>query len=319
MDDSLEIHPDTVLAGVYSPEEGTLGPAVEGAGLAVVDSVSSLVNLVLHPGETLEGLARLPAAVRVLLKNSPEYWERFRASSHGAQVRSISRILTQVLITCGTAGAGAARAGSMGGKLGSLGVPVLSLSGDGALVLRMVAVPAGQAVTVVGSGVSAVYVLHMASVGAGTSGGGGDNSSSGRSGPPPPGGPGSWVQKAEAMSEAALRYQTQVTGTPKGWVYRVFFGPGPGDYVDFDGFTNGVLLEAKGPNLAKFIDEALEPMGFFKGADGMLRQAQRQSLAANGLPIRWIVAEKKFAEYLRKLFDTNSLEHIEVVHALLKP
>jgi hypothetical protein len=319
VDDSLESHPDAVLAGVYSPEEGTFGPAVEGAGLAVVDSVSSLINLVIHPVETLEGLARLPTAVRVLLENSPEYWERFRASSHGAQVRSVSRILTHVLITCGTAGAGAARATSVGGKLGSLGVPVLSLSGDGALVLRMVAVPAGQAVTVVGSGISAVYVLHMASVGAGTSRGGGGNSSSGRSGPPPPGGPGSWVQKAEGMSEDALRYQIQVTGTPKGWVYRVFFRPGPDDYVDFDGFANGVLLEAKGPNLAKFIDEGLEPMGFFKGADGMLRQAQRQSMAANGLPIRWIVAEKKFAEYLRKLFDTNSLEHIEVVHTPLKP
>jgi hypothetical protein len=208
--------------------------------------------------------------VRVLLENSPQYWERFRASSHGAQVRAVSRILTHVLITCGTAGAGAARAASMGGKLGSLGVPVLSLSGDGVLVLRMVAVPTGQAVTVVGTGISASYILHMASVGAGAAGGGGGNASSGRSKPPPPSGPGKWVQKAEGMSKDAMRYQVQVTGTPKGWVYRVFFGPGPDDYVDFDGFGNGVLLEAKGPNLAKFIDEGLEPVGFFKGADGML-------------------------------------------------
>ncbi len=319
VDDSLEIHPDAVLAGVYSPEEGTLGPAVEGVGLAVVDSISGLVNLVLHPGETLEGLAQLPAAVRVLIKNSPQYWERFRASSHGAQVRSVSRILTHVLITCGTAGAGAARAASAGGKLGSLGVPVLSLSGDGALVLRMVAVPAGQAVTVVGSGISAVYVLHVTSVGAGVAGGGSGNGSSGRGGPLPPGGPSKWVQKAEGMSEEAMRYQIQITGTPKGWVYRVSFGPGPDDYVDFDGFVNGVLLEAKGPNLAKFIDDGLKPVDFFKGADGMLRQAQRQYRAANGLPMRWVVAEKKFADFLRKLFDNNNLEHIEVVHVPLTP
>jgi hypothetical protein len=259
VDDSLEIHPDAVLAGVYSPEEGTFGPAVEGVGLAVVDSISGLVNLVLHPGETLEGLAKLPTAVRVLLENSPQYWERFRASSHGAQVRSVSRILTHVLITCGTAGAGASRAASMGGKLGSLGVPV------------------------------------------------------------PPGGPGKWVQKAEGMSEDAMRYQVQVTGAPQGWVYRVFFGPGPDDYVDFDGFVNGVLLEAKGPNLAKFIDEGLEPVGFFKGADGMLRQARRQSDAANGLPIRWIVAEKKFADFLRELFRKRGLSNIEVVHVPAKP
>jgi Restriction endonuclease fold toxin 5 len=318
VDDSLEIHPDAVLAGVYSPEEGTFGPAVEGAGLAVLDSITGLVNLVLHPGETLEGLAQLPTAVRVLLENSPEYWARFRASSHGAQVRTVSRILTQVLITCGTAGAGAARAGSMGGKLGSLGVPVLSLSGDGSLVLRMVAVPAGQAVTAVGSGISAVYVLHMASAGAGAGGdrGNGSNSSGG---PPPPGGPGRWVQKAEGMSEDAMRYQIQVTGTPRGWVYRVFFGPGPDDYVDFDGFVNGVLLEAKGPNLAKFIDDGLEPMGFFKGADGMLRQAERQLRAANGLPIRWIVAEKRFADFLREMFRNNNLSSLEVLHVPARP
>jgi hypothetical protein len=318
VDDSLESHPDAVLAGVYSPEEGTFGPAVEGAGLAVVDSISSLVNLVLHPGETLKGLARLPAAVRVLLENSPEYWERFRASSHGAQVRSISRILTHVLITCGTAGAGAARAATVGGKLGSLGVPLLSLSGDGALVLRMVAVPAGQAVTVVGSGISAVYVLHMANAGAGAVGGGG-NGSNGRSGPPPPGGPGKWVQKTEGMSEDAMRYQVQVTGTPKGWVYRVFFGTGPDDYVDFDGFVKGVLLEAKGPNLAKFIDDGLKPAGFFRGELKFLEQAKRQFDAADGLPVRWIVAEKKFADYLRKLFGDNGLESIEVIHVPLKP
>jgi len=313
VDDSLEIHPDAVLAGVYSPEEGTFGPVVEGAGLAVVDSISGLVNLILHPGETLEGLAQLPTAVRVLLENSPQYWERFRASSHGAQVRSVSRILTHVLITCGTAGAGATRAASTGGKLGSLGVPVLSLSGEGALVLRMVAVPAGQAVTVVGSGVSAAYILHMANAGAGAAGGGGGNGSSGRGGPPPPGGPGKWVQKAEGMSEDAMRYQVQVTGTPKGWVYRVFFGPGPDDYVDFDGFVNGVLLEAKGPNLARFIDDRLKPLPFFRGETKFIEQAKRQFDAASGLPVRWIVAEKKFADYLRKLFDNNNLESIEVV------
>jgi hypothetical protein len=314
VDDSLEVHPDAVLAGVYAPEEGTFGPAVEGVGLALVDSISGLVNLVLHPGETLEGLAQVPAAVRILLENSPQYWERFRASSHGAQVRSVSRILTHVLITCGTAGAGATRAASVGGKLGSLGVPVLSLSGDGALVLRMVAVPAGQAVTVVGSGISAVYVLHMASVGAGAAGGG-----SGRGGPPPPGGPGKWVEKAEDMSEDAMRYQVQVTGTPKGWVYRVFFGPGPDDYVDFDGFVSGVLLEAKGSNLAKFIDDGLKPLPFFRGQAKFLEQAKRQLDASKGLPVRWTVAEKKFADFLREMFRKNNLSSIEVLHVPARP
>lgn len=314
VDDSLEIHPDAMLAGVYQPEEGTLGPAAEGMGQAVMDAVSGLVTLVLHPIDSLAGLAQLPEAVRALIENSPLYWQHFQAMSHGGQVRAVSRLLTNVLITCGTAGAGGARALSAGNKLGKLRVPVISLSGEGALALRMVAVPAGQLVTAVGTGANAVYILHMAHAGASAAGGGGSGGAGGRAGPPPPGGPGKWVQKKEAMSKDASDYQVQVTGTPAGWVYRVFFGPGPNDYVDFDGFVNGVLLEAKGPNLAKFIDKSLEPLPFFEGAEGMQQQALRQLAAAQGTPIRWIVAEKRFADFLQRLFERSGLGSIEVVH-----
>jgi hypothetical protein len=313
VDTSLEIHPDATLAGVYAPEEDTLGPIAEGAGLAVVDSITGLVNLVIHPVESIEGLVQLPAAVRTLIANSPEYWQHFRAMSHGEQVRSVSRLLTQVLITCGTAGAGGARAISAGSKLGGLSVPVLSLSGEGALVLRMAAVPAGQAITAVGTGASAVYILHTANMMVGPAGGG-----SGSSGPPPQGGPGKWIQKAEGMSEDALHYQVQVSGTPAGWIYRVFFGAGPDDYVDFDGFVSGVLLEAKGANLARFIDGNLKALPFFEGEAKLLEQARRQLLAARGTPVRWLVAEKKFADYLRKLFADRRMTSIEVIHVPVK-
>jgi hypothetical protein len=290
---------------------------VEGAGLAVLDCVSGLVKLTLHPIDSVAGLAQLPSAVRSLILNSPQYWEHFQAMSHGGQVRAVSRLLTHVLIICGTSGAGAARAISAGSSLGSLGVPVLSLSGEGAIVLRMVAVPAGQLVTAVGTGASAVYVLHMAHVGVGATGGGGGHGTNGKSGPPP-GGPGKWVQKNEGMSEDARRYQLQVTGTPPGWVYRVFFGPGPDDFVDFDGFVNGVLTEAKGENLAQFIGEDLKPQPFFQGGPKLLKQAAKQLRSARGAPVRWIIAEKRFADYLRMLFDNNDLESIEVVHVPLK-
>jgi hypothetical protein len=314
VDHRLELHPDARLAGVYAPEEDTLASMAEGAGQAVVDSVAGWVNLVLHPIETIEGLAQVPQAVRTLIENSPAYWERFRAMSHGGQVRSVSRLLTQVLITCGTAGAGGAKAISAGSQLGRWGVPVLSLSSDGALVLSLIAVPAGQVVTAVGTGVSAVYILHTATFMANALGSGSAGGWGGKGGPPPSGGPGQWVQKAEGMSEAALRYQVQVTGTPPGWVYRVFFGSGPEDYVDFDGFVNGVLLEAKGANLAKFIDDSLNPLPFFQGGAKVLQQARRQLEAAQGMPIRWFIAEKKFADYVRKLFANRRVEGIEVVH-----
>jgi len=121
------------------------------------------------------------------------------------------------------------------------------------------------------------------------------------------------------MSEEALRYQSQVTGTPAGWVYRIVFGPGPNDFVNFDGFMSGVLLEAKGPNLARFIADDLSPLQFFKGGEKMLEQAARQFRASRGTPIRWIVAEKKFADYLRVLFRRNNLASIEVIHVPVRP
>jgi hypothetical protein len=314
LENDLGHHPDAHVAGSYMPDTGTMGPAVEGLGRAVVDVVDGLVTLVLEPGESLAGLVKLPSAVRTLIENSPEYWERYRALPHGEQVRQASRLLTHVLLTCGTAGAGSASIASAGTRLGQLSVPVLSLAADGTLALRAVLVPAGQLVAVAGAGVGALYVLHMASTGAG--GGGGNTTTPW---PPPPRGPGTWGQKSESMKPPARKYQAQVTGAPEGWVYRVKTGSGPRDYVDFDGFNGSILLEAKGPNIAKFIDANLEPLWFFEGTDGILAQAARQLDAAGRIPVRWAVAEKRLADYLRKLFDTNGLGRIEVVHVPAQP
>jgi hypothetical protein len=138
-----------------------------------------------------------------------------------------------------------------------------------------------------------------------------DSGSSGAHGQPPPsGGPGEWVEVNESMSESARRYQAQVTGAPEGHAYRVKAG---GEEVNFDGYKDGVLLEAKGPHYEQFIDKKLDPLGFFKGTPKLLKQAERQFEAAGGTPIRWLVAEKKFAAALRKLFVDNEIS-IEVVH-----
>ncbi|WP_263436595.1 restriction endonuclease fold toxin 5 domain-containing protein [Stigmatella hybrida] len=123
-------------------------------------------------------------------------------------------------------------------------------------------------------------------------------------------GPGEWIQVNESMSASARKYQAQVTGAPEGSAYRV---RGGGEKADFDGYRDGVLLEAKGPGYEAFFEKNLEPKRFFKGGEGLLQQAQRQMVAAQGAPIQWIVAEKRFAEALRKLF-TNSGFNIEVVY-----
>jgi hypothetical protein len=299
----LEIHPDAVMAGVWAPDEGTVGPMLEGAGAAVVDTVTGLVTLVLHPIDSLEGLAQLPGAVRALIQNSPEYWEHFRAMPHGAQVRAVSRLLTNVLITVGTAGAGSARIASAGGQLGRLGMPLLSLSAEGTMSLRLVAVPVGQLATAVGPAVGSFYILHMANTGSG----GGHVPR-----PPPPGGPGKWVKATESMKPPALKYQAQITGAPEGYVYKI------GD-VKFDGYKDGVLLEAKGPGYLDLFRKGGEPGGWFKGAEKMVEQATRQVEAANGTPLRWYFAEGEVADAMRAIFNAEGLDAIEIVHTPALP
>ncbi|WP_225409809.1 SitA5 family polymorphic toxin [Stigmatella hybrida] len=140
------------------------------------------------------------------------------------------------------------------------------------------------------------------------------DSSGGKAGakaaPPSSGGPGEWGKANEAMPEHSRRYQAQVTGAPGDYVYRVKLGD---TYVKFDGFDEGVLLETKSTGYAQWVDKNLNFFGIFKGRLQMLEQATRQVEAANGTPIRWIVAEEKLAGALRKMFKAERLD-IEVVH-----
>ncbi len=132
---------------------------------------------------------------------------------------------------------------------------------------------------------------------------------------PPAGGPGRWVQVNESMSESARDYQAQVTGAPKGYAYRVRWG---NEDVDFDGFNQGVLIEAKGTGYAKFINDNLNFVTYFKGHLKMLGQAKRQVEAARGTPVRWVVAEERLAGALRKIFKVERLD-IEVIHTSSAP
>jgi restriction endonuclease fold toxin 5 of polymorphic toxin system len=306
----LEVPRGALPLGPYVPDDGVVLPAVEGAGLALVDTVEGLYRLVFHPGETLEGLTRLPGAVRELVQNAPEYWESFRHKPSGEQVRTLSRLTTHVLLMVGTGGAGAgtggAKVASWGGTLGHVALPIFSLTGEGALALRLVAVP-GRAVAVAGRALHTTYVLHMATVGAVAVNGG----SPPGTWTPPVGGPGQWVPKNERMSDRSRRFQHKVTKAPAGWVYRVLRN---GEKADFDGFGEGVLLETKGQGYDKHFDANLEPKKYFKGAQRLVRQAERQHRVANGVPIRWHVAEPRMVDILRKLFRKEQITGIDVVY-----
>ena len=302
----LEVPKGTRPAGLYEPDDNPALAAAEGAVLAVVDMVEGLYRLVFYTGETLEGLAQLPGAVRQLYENSPQLWEEFRHKPYAEKVRTVSRLATGAVLTVGTAGAGTAKVAAWGGKLGSLTVPLLSLSGDGLLAVRLVAVPIGSVATAAAPALSATYVLHMANTGARGAGGGG--------GWPPVGGPGQWVEDTSSMSEQARAYQAQVTGAPKGWCYKVCRN---GKCVEYDGFDpkEGVLIEGKARGYEQWFGKNLKPkLDFYEGLADLVKQARRQFEMAGGVPIRWHVAEPRMVAVLRKHFDADGLYSIEVVH-----
>ena len=304
VDEGLEVPRGARPAGLYEPDDGVLLPVAEGAALAVVDTVEGLYRLVFHTGETLDGLAQLPEAVRELYENAPQLWEEFRHKPYAERVRTVSRLATGAVLMVGTSGAGAAKAASWSGKLGTLSIPFLSLSGEGLLAVRLVAVPVGGAVAVTGNVLSATYVLHMANTGAQGAGGGWM---------PPTGGPGHWAEDTSSMSEQARAYQSQVTGAPKGWCYKVCRGD---NCVEYDGYDpdTGTLLEAKAREYEKWFDADHEPQWGYQGLEGMVKQAERQRRMAGGLHIRWHVAEPRMVAVLQKHFEKAGLGDIEVVY-----
>jgi hypothetical protein len=227
-----------------------------------------------------------------LWRNAPEHWEAFRHKPHAERVRTISRLTASVVLVVGSSGAGAVKVANWGGKLGHLAVPLFSVTGEGALALRLVAVPVGQAVAVTGQALSATYVLHMAA--------------SGLSGwKPPTGGPGQWVQETEYMSDTSRRYQSQVTGSPEGWVYRVRKN---GKEVDFDGYQEGYLLDAKGFNYDKWFDANLKHKQFYQGAQKWWMTPSGNSRSPRGRPFAGTWRSLEWSKSSKSSFKKRALK-----------
>jgi Restriction endonuclease fold toxin 5 len=119
-------------------------------------------------------------------------------------------------------------------------------------------------------------------------------------------GPGGWTTKNESMSPRAADFQASVTGAPPGTVYRLHG-------VDFDGFSNGVLLDAKGPGYANLLDRNGEIQPWARVRDEWLDDAERQLRAADGVPVRWVVAEPETAAAIRRLLAREGFDEIEVI------
>ena len=107
------------------------------------------------------------------------------------------------------------------------------------------------------------------------------------------------------MSARAMAYQRRITGLGENVGYLV-------KGTKFDGFINGVLIDAKGPGYAKFVRDGVF-RSWYRGADGLVEQAQRQLVAAAGTPIRWHVAEEAAANAIRNLLRSRGITGIDVV------
>jgi hypothetical protein len=287
------------LAEVYDDAD-YISRTLDGAEDAFVALYHAMGQLLSYPTDSFLALQHLPTGVAALLASSPEYLERFHYMTRGEQVREISRLATSLLVTWGAA-SGTTRTLTSALRGVEATVPVLSLSAQGALMVERLVLPAGSVGTVLSGGSGAAIILHRVR--------------SGGQSPSPAPGPGQWGPADEVMSESARRYQEQITGRSADDAYWVGGVGKKSKGVKFDGYKDGVLLDAKGPNYDNKFLANLDPKAWFKhsGAQALVDQAKRQTRAANGVPIRWHVAEEKTANAIRKLFELKDVTGIEVV------
>jgi hypothetical protein len=302
-----ELRAGSPLAEVYDDAD-VISRVLDGAEESLFELGLALGRLVVHPIDSAAELQQLPQHLATLLANSPEYLARFRLMTRGEQIEALSKLTTTLYAMRGLAVGSTRTVAAAGRGMEALSVPALSLTAEGALVMEWVAVPVGRAVSAMSGGPGAAIILQRANTAP-------------RGQPPPARGPGQWGSAHEAMSSRAARYQEQISGNPASEAYWVGGVGRNSGGVKFDGFRDGVLLEAKGPGYANKFDDKLKPKEWFapSGAHQLVEQAKRQLDAAPGVPIRWHVAEKRAADAIRMLLEQGKVKGIEVVHTQALP
>jgi len=127
---------------------------------------------------------------------------------------------------------------------------------------------------------------------------------------PPAEGPGHWEQVNEHMPQRAAQYQAQIVNQPPGQVYVV-------DGVKFDGYSEGILLEAKGPGYNRFLDANGNFQEWWRGIDSLRNQAENQQRVAGGLPIEWHIAEQEAYNAISRLLQ--EFNGIQVIYTPMIP
>jgi len=107
----------------------------------------------------------------------------------------------------------------------------------------------------------------------------------------------------EKVGEKAwFKYQAQINGEGGASEFRVFWGK---NKVDFDGFKNGVLLEAKGHYQWLFKSGIITKSSAY---EKMANQFQRQVKAADGVKLDWHFAEESTMKEFKKYLKNNDIE-----------
>jgi len=304
-DEHLEPLERPVLVQVYDDAD-YLSRSLDGAEAAMVAMALAVGQLLTHPVDSLVALQHLPAGVAELIASSPEYLERFRYMTRGEQVKVVAELVTTLLVTKGTAtGTTRTLTGAVVGAEAT--VPVLALSADGVLVLERVAVPVAQTARALSGGPGAALLLHRANTGAGGTGSGDAR------------GPGDWGPAQEPKTQGPARdYQEYITGHSADEAYWVGGVGKKSGGTKFDGFKDGVLIEAKGPGYANKFEDNLDPKPWFKnsGAAELIEQAERQCrrIRGTGFRIEWHVAEERTKLAIEKLFEGEDFREITVIH-----
>jgi len=88
--------------------------------------------------------------------------------------------------------------------------------------------------------------------------------------------------------------------------------------VKFDGLKNGILLDAKS-RYSQFIDKKTGTWhDWFTGQEGIIKQADRQIKAAQGVLIEWHFEEEVVRDLVKSLTKDEGLKGIKFVYTPLK-
>jgi hypothetical protein len=120
---------------------------------------------------------------------------------------------------------------------------------------------------------------------------------------------GTYQNVMETMSLRAMRFQQLVSGGVNAGTSFVRNGV----RFDFVDTVRGVLVDAKGPGYANFVNKQTGKFyDWFErnGAQMLVDQADRQSRAAKGMPVEWVFAEREAMEATRRLFRDANIQNI---------